>query len=315
MKKDIDVIAVGYPSLDRIIKIEEIPELFKTTNIINQSNSKVYYGGCSVNIAYTASKLGVKSALMMRVGRDFEESGYQNFLEKGKVNLEGVEKIEEDTTSNSYLIENTEGNHITLFYPGAMGSQYSVLMDETMIQRAKYGVITVGNLEYNLEFARLCNLNNVPIIFGMKCDFNVFHKDNLEKLLAQSAIIFMNKGEEIEIKRVLKLKDISQLLDGQYCKAIVITRGKNGSKVIFRHEDEVVVEQIKIVKPKKVVDTAGVGDSYMAGFIYGLEKGYTYKECAQFGATVASFIIEEIGCLSRVPIEEELVSRYRKHFL
>lgn len=312
--KDIDIISVGYPSLDRIIKAESTPELFKTTNIINKDNNKVYYGGCSVNIAYTASKLGVKTALMMSVGNDFEEVGYKAFLENVGIDLKGVTQIESDITSSCYLIENEVGNHITLFYPGAMKDIYKVEIDYDLIKRANYGVITVGSLQYNTKFANACNQENVPIIFGMKCDFKVFPKEILQDLLEKSSIIFMNEGESEEIKKVLEYKDIRELFNNKYCKALIITKGEKGSTVIYKENEQMQEDFIKAVKPNQVVDTVGVGDSYMAGFIYGLKQGYNYKKCAEFGATVASFIIEAMGGLNNVPTENQLLDRYRQNF-
>ncbi|GKX30218.1 adenosine kinase [Vallitalea longa] len=315
MTKDIDIIAVGYPSLDRIIKTEDSISIGKTSIIQNSDNSKIYYGGCNVNIAYTCAKLSLKSMLMMRVGNDFQSTGYRDFLQDIHICLDGIEVIEEDVTSNSYLIENDMGNHITLFYPGAMSDKYPVHIDEEIIKRAKYGVITVGNLEYNIAFAKACINENVPIIFGMKCDFKAFKEDALKYLLSSSTIIFMNEGEKKEIKKLFNLKDICDLFDNGRCKCLVITQGKNGSLILCKHNGKIMKETVPIAKPDKVTDTSGVGDSYIAGFIYGLVHKMSYMDCGKVGATVASFIIEEMGCLGNVPSEEQLKERYKLNFI
>lgn len=315
MTKDIDFIAVGYPSLDRIIKTGDSISIGKTSIIQNADNSKIYYGGCNVNIAYTCAKLSLKSMLMMRVGNDFESTGYRDFLHNVHICLDGVEVIDEDVTSNSYLIENNMGNHITLFYPGAMSDKYPIHIDKEIIKRAKYGVITVGNLKYNMAFAEACVKEDVPIIFGMKCDFDAFPKDSLKYLLNSSTIIFMNEGEKEEIKKLFGLHDICELFNNGRCKCLVITQGKNGSLIICNHNDTILKETVPIAKPDKVVDTSGVGDSYIAGFIYGLVNDMSYIDCGKTGATVASFIIEEMGCLGNVPTEEQLKERFDTNFI
>ncbi len=314
MVKDIDIIAVGYPSLDRIIKTKDTIEVGKTSIIQNADNSKVYYGGCNVNIAYTSAKLSIKSMLMMRVGHDFSSSGYEDFLKDVHICLDGVEVVVEDVTSNSYLIENSAGNHITLFYPGAMASKYPTHIDYSMIKRAKYGVITVGNLDYNMAFADACIHENVPIIFGMKCDFNAFSKDALKHMLNASSIIFMNEGEKEEIMTLFGLDDICDQLNNGCCKCLVITQGKEGSMILYKNENGVYQEKIPVAKPDKIVDTTGVGDSYIAGFIYGLIHNMSYVECGKMGATVASFILEDMGCLGNVPCEKKLQQRYYVNF-
>lgn len=314
MTKDIDIIAVGYPSLDRIIKTGDSISIGKTSIIQNADNSKIYYGGCNVNIAYTCAKLSLKSMLMMRVGNDFTSSGYEKFLKDVHICLDGVEVINEDVTSNTYLIENSMGNHITLFYPGAMSNKYAVSIDRDIIKRAKYGVITVGNLEYNMAFAEACVKEDVPIIFGMKCDFESFSSDALKQMLNASTIIFMNEGEKEEIKKLFNLDNIYDLFKNGRCKCLVITQGKDGSIILCKDHDKIVKEVIPIAKPDKVVDTTGVGDSYIAGFIYGLINNMSYMNCGKMGATVASFIIEDMGCLSNVPSENQLKERFDINF-
>lgn len=314
MLKDIDLIAVGYPSLDRIIKTSDNLSVGNTTIIQNSDNSKIYYGGCNVNIAYTCAKLSLSSMLMMRVGSDFESTGYKSFLQEANINLEGVEVINEDVTSNTYLIENASGNHITLFYPGAMSTRFKTTLDRDMIRRARYGVITVGNLEYNRAFAEACVEENVPIIFGMKCDFESFNRDTLKMLLSSASILFMNQGERIEIEKLFDLKDISELFNIGRCDCLVITQGKEGSLLMYKEQEDIVQKSVPVVIPNKIVDTSGVGDSYIAGFIYGLIKDKPYDECGRLGSTVASFIIEEMGCLTNSPDEARLEERYMNNF-
>lgn len=47
-----------------------------------------------------------------------------------------------------------------------------------------------------------------------------------------------------------------------------------------------------IVKAKQVVNTVGAGDSFIAGFLYGILNNYSVDECLKKGATVASSVVE-----------------------
>lgn len=311
--KNIDFTAVGYPSIDRIIKIDRDVCAGQTSIVINKDNFMQHYGGCNVNIAYLASRFGLKTGLMMNVGNDFESSGFKEFLLDGNVMLDGIKEINADITSCSYLIENPEGEHITLFYPGAMHTKYSVMLNEDVIKRSKYGVITVGNPEYNLEFAKLCKKNNVPMVFGMKCDFNSLNKNVLSELISGCEILVMNQGERKEIERIYHLDDITDILKNIITKIIIVTKGSDGSRIYFKQKGIRHVD-IPVAKPKKVVDTAGVGDAYLAGFLLGYSQGKTVEQCGRIGAVLSSFIIEKTGCLTNVPTIKELKERYRTNF-
>lgn len=54
-----DVLTSGYVSMDHIIKIDTPAKVGFTSLVTNQSNAQIFYGGCSVNIAYALCRLGM----------------------------------------------------------------------------------------------------------------------------------------------------------------------------------------------------------------------------------------------------------------
>jgi sugar/nucleoside kinase (ribokinase family) len=46
---------------------------------------------------------------------------------------------------------------------------------------------------------------------------------------------------------------------------------------------------------RKVVDTTGAGDAYVAGFLYGLANGKPLDECARLGTRCATGVIQKVG--------------------
>ena len=118
--KKYDVITSGYVSMDHMLKIRTPAVVGFTSLIENKTNSKIYYGGCSVNIAYALCRLGLKSMPILRVGDDYEEIGFKDFLINGNVPTDGITRVHNETTSVCYLIQDNNGEHITIFYPGAM---------------------------------------------------------------------------------------------------------------------------------------------------------------------------------------------------
>lgn len=312
--KDIDFIACGYPSIDRIIKLDSNPCICKTSTIMNDDNSVPYYGGCNVNIAYVGSKFGLNASLMMKVGRDFASSGYKGFLENGGVDLSGIEIVNEANTSSSYLVINPSGEHVTMFYPGAMDTKYKGSLNEDAVKRAKFGVITVGNPEYNIEFANLCKKNNVPLVFGMKCDFRAFTKEILNELMKSSEIVVMNEGEKAEIERIFNLESITELFKDSITKIIIVTKGSEGSEINYLENEEVKLISVPVAVPDRIVDTTGVGDAYLAGFLIGYVKGKNIEKCGRLGSVISSFVIEKMGCLTNIPNEADVLERYRVNY-
>ena len=71
-------------------------------------------------------------------------------------------------------------------------------------------------------------------------------------------------------------------------KIAVATFGEEGSLAY----DKDGFHKGKIVPAKEVVNTVGAGDSFIAGFLYGILSGWSVEECLQKGAEVASAVVQ-----------------------
>lgn len=307
----IDVLTSGYVSMDHIIKIDSPAKVGFTSLVTNKSNAKIFYGGCSVNIAYALSKLGMTSLPVLRVGGDYESNGFKKFLEDGNVPLDGITELPEEATSVCYLIQDTNNDHITIFYPGAMDGKYAGEMKDELFEDTKLGVITVAPREDNREFFNKCKKHNVPVVFGMKDDFDAFPEEFLKELLTESKIIFTNEVERAIIEEIYKFSDITELFEIGKVDIIVTTLGKDGSLCYVRTENGIEKKQIGICEVENVVDATGSGDAYMAGFMYGYLNGYEPEACCKLGSCLSYFVLQAEGCCTNMPTEQQLLDQLK----
>ena len=305
-----DVLTSGYVSMDHIIKIASPAKVGFTSLVTNKSNARIFYGGCSVNISYALSKLGMVSLPVLRVGGDWEENGFRAFLEEGGVPLDGITVFPEEATSVCYLLQDNNNDHITVFYPGAMDGKYAAPMNEELFQGTRLGVITVAPEKDNREFFSKCRENNVPVVFGMKDDFDAFPEEFLKELLTGSKIIFTNEVEREIIEKIYGFSDITELFGIGEADIIVTTLGKDGSICYIREENGIRQERIGICPVEQVVDATGSGDAYMAGFMYGYLNGYKPEQCCKLGGTLSSFVLQAEGCCTNVPDKEALLKKF-----
>ena len=308
-----DIITSGYVSLDRIIKTKTPVRYGYTSIVENSDNARIYYGGCSTNMAYLAAKLGLKALPIIRLGGDdYKETGFYRYLKSGGVCLDAVEFIPNESTSNCYLIADADNNHITIFYPGAMDGKYAGSMKDEFFEQTRMGVLTVGSYEDNEEFYSKCMKHSVPLVFGMKCDFDAFPQEFFKKVLFSSKIIFTNELERKEIECMFKLRAITELFEKGNADIIVTTLGKNGSVYFQKTREGIVSNTVKAAEFGKVKDTTGSGDAFTAGFLYGHLNGMNVEECCKSGSVLSSFVIEAVGCTENAPTLEELTERYKK---
>lgn len=306
-----EVLTSGYVSMDHIIKIDTPAKVGFTSIVKNRSNAQIFYGGCSVNIAYALCRLGVCAKPVLRVGGDYESNGFKKFLQEGSVPLDGITELPEEATSVCYLIQDNNNDHITIFYPGAMDGKYARPLADELFADVKLGVITVASRQDNEEFFAKCRKHKVPVVFGMKDDFNAFSEAFLKQLLQGSKIIFTNEVERKMIEDMYGLKDITEIFEIGEVEIIVNTLGREGSVCYIREGEKVRKEKIGICKVERVVDATGSGDAYMAGFIYGYLHGCQPEECCKLGGTLSSFILQAEGCCTNVPTERQLLEKVK----
>lgn len=306
MVQQYDVVGIGYPSLDYTIRLNAIPIVGQTAIITNSKSVEPFYGGCAVNITYLLSSFGKKCGVSMTVGKDFEKTGYKKFLENNHVSLEFVQENDRLNTSYTNLIMFPNGEHMTLFYPGPMTSELFEPYDFSKLE-TKYGLLSIGEINGNKQFLDTCIERNIPIIFSMKGDYNALDEEYLYKVFDHSELIFMNDSEFHQLNRYLP-KKVLEYLGNDHLKAIIVTGGDKGS-TIYSGEDDII---IPAYPDTNVVDTAGGGDAYIAGFLMRYLEQQDWQACGITGSSLASFIIEDYGCLTNVPTVAQLEEREKR---
>lgn len=311
--KKYDLITSGYVSMDRIIKIKTPARVGFTSLVENKTSADIQYGGCSANIAHNLCKLGRTALPVMRVGGDYEDIGFKAFLEGAGIPLDAVAVLPEERTSLCYLVQDNMGQHITLFYPGAMDGRYAAPLEDGLFQNAGLGLMTVGSRPDNELFFAACKRNRLPLVFSMKGDMDAFPADFLKELLDYCRIIFTNEVERDTIEATCG-GSLLEVLSRGGAEMVVTTLGEKGSRCYSKGPDGAIREDYVPIynSGQPPVDTTGSGDGYVAGFLYGYLNGKTPKECAMLGTVLSSFIIAKEGCCTGAPGQEQLEARYRE---
>ena len=158
----------------------------------------------------------------------------------------------------------------------------------------------------NRYFADQCKKHNVPIVFGMKDDFDAFPVEFLKELLTESTIIFTNEVERAIIEKLFGCDTIEELFKLGKVQILITTLGKDGSICYERTADGIKEHRIGVCKIDKIVDATGTGDAYMSGFLYGYLNGRPTEECLRLGTALSAFVIQAVGCCTNIPMPEAL---------
>lgn len=144
-------------------------------------------------------------------------------------------------------------------------------------------------LRHTIATAKQCGLK-IAIDLA---SFNVVAEnlDFLHEIVAEYVdILFANEDEAKaftgEQEPINALQAISEI-----CPLTIVKIGMRGA--LIKHGGEVV--HVGIMAAAKRVDTTGAGDFYAAGFLTGMCRGLSLRQCGTIGAIAAGQVIEVVG--------------------
>ena len=132
----------------------------------------------------------------------------------------------------------------------------------------------------------------IPMIFDPGQVVPIFPVANLIDSIKKTEILISNKYENEQIREKTGLSE-EELLES--VKSIIITKGAEGSELIYKDDKKTYHVNIPICEPNEIIDTTGAGDGYRAGILAGLSLDMTLLDSCRLGSVISSFVIETRG--------------------
>ncbi|MCR5403141.1 MAG: carbohydrate kinase family protein [Butyrivibrio sp.] len=279
-------------------------------------NIGMSFGGDALNEAVVLSGLGIDTELISLLGHDEASQAILRCLEKNKVDTSRTTICAEIPTGMNIVLVDDKGERSFITNPK---SSLRKLSKEHIIPH-------IQELHDIVSFASIFVSPKLTIADMMEI-FSAI-KEKPGRILVADMTTAKN-GETIEdIEPVLKYIDYlipnekeAYLLTGQRdlvksaecflehgAQSVIIKCGKDGCIYKSRSEEGA----ISAYAAAKVLDTTGAGDSFVAGFIYGLTKGWTLPECCRYGCAVSSVVVEHMGTQCVGDIVKESGLRFSK---
>jgi adenosine kinase len=286
------IIVCGSLAYDRIMDFPGhfsehiLPEKIHILNVCFQINGvKEKFGGTAGNIAYALRLMGEQPEISASIGRDYHT--YLEWFNKNEISSRMIRVVEDELTASAYITTDKADNQITGFNPGAM--KFTSKLDfDTLDPRNTLLIISPGNLEDMIEYARRCKSEGIDYIFDPGQSLPMLDANDLIEAIGGSRILICNDYELDLIANKTGLAKANLLsLTG----SIIVTLGDLGSQILNGEGNP----KIPAARPRTVKDPTGAGDSYRGGLISGLLHGKGLIDCALMGSVCASFSVEQYG--------------------
>ncbi len=295
------------------VSIDHDKEEYQST--VTADSRHQFFGGTAGNIAYNLGLLSIaKVSILGSVGNDFETLGYEDHIKKFKnVDLK-VDVYDNLFTAACFIVNDIKSNQMIIFHGGALDRCKDIDLREKISNPEEfvYAINSTQSIEAMTNFAAQLNDLQIPSIFDPGQVTPLFQRENLIDILKRSDILIGNNHEIRQIKERSGLAEESIL---EHVKAIIITKGSEGSELIYRDENNKIYKiNIPIATPMKIEDTTGAGDGYRAGILTGLVLNITILDSCRLGAIIGSFVVETTGAQTQIFNIEQVRKRFFNTF-
>lgn len=295
-----------------------------------------YLGGSSANLAAGLAKLGVRSAMLTRVGDEHMGRFVREELERLGVDVSQVRTDPERLTGLVILGIGSADDIPHIFFRERCADMGLIAadVDASFIASARLLAITgthlstettCGAVDAAIEHAAAngvavaLDIDYRPVLWGLgrQADGASRYAESesttrvLQRYLPHCDLV-IGTEEEIAIAGgstdlVTALRSIRAVSDA----AIVLKRGADGCIVfdgakIDSLEAGIHCEGI----PIEVFNTVGAGDAFLSGFLHAWLEGQPWESCGRRGNACGALVVARHGCTPAMPSRPEL-----EHFL
>lgn len=253
--------------------------------------SRMAPGGSAANSMRALATLGAPAGYIGKTGTDELASFYEKELGKAGVTPHLI-RVPGETGSSTVLIS-PDGERTMGTYLGPAATltademQAAIFRSYDCLYIEGYLIVNGSLLRGAMELAKQ---NGLRVALDL-ANFQVVRSngDLLHELVPQYVDVLFCNESEAETYTGRPAREAVKMLTREV-ETAVVTLGKDGA-LIGRGEEIVVVP----ATGGRPVDTTGAGDHFAAGFLYGLGRRASLRQCGAVGSLLAGYIIEVVG--------------------
>ncbi len=262
-------------------------------------------GGSAANTVACLASLGGSPAFIGKVHDDELGQLFKRDIGAAGVDFDTPTLNEGPVTGRSIVLVTPDAERSMFTYLGAAKKLSTADIDENIIKAAKiiymegYLWDTYSAQKAMIKACKLAHKHGRKVAFSLSDKSCVDrHRQEFKKIIKKYVdILFCN---EEEIKDLFEEQDLYHTLEliKSDIEIAAVTRSEKGSVVVNGR----TITFVEAEKVSDVVDSTGAGDSYAAGFLYGIIQERSLGTCAIIGSIAASEIISHYGARPEVSL-------------
>ncbi len=291
-----------------------------------------YLGGSSANVAFGCARLGLKSAMMTRVGNEQMGRFLLKTLKEEGCDISQIKMDKERMTALAILGIKDSQTFPLLFYRDNCADMAFCVedVDEQFLSNCKALHITGTHFSTPLVRAgsvhalQLAQKHDVRTIFDIDYRPVLWGVTNLsdgqardipsatvtkvmQEMLPYFDLVVGTKEEFCIAGGASDLMPALQEVRKHTRATLIVKLGPLGCVIITQEIPAHISEAYSIPSPKvEVLNVLGAGDAFLAGFLSGWLRGQNYEMCCRRANASGALVVSRHACAPAMPTQEEL---------
>jgi len=300
-----DIIVLGQLVADIVVRpVDGFPEIGAAHGV---DGIELRPGGCGLNTATVLKRLGLSSVgLVGKVGQDTFGKYLCSQIEIAGLDARGVVTDSDARTSSVIVMVSSSGDRSFLYAPGGNEALCLRDIDFELISESKVlhvaGIMKLTSLKTAEVLKRA---KEMGLVTSLDTDWDTSNRwlELIGPSLSYTDMLFSNIQEARSISRKETLDEIGDFFFGFGIKTLVVKMGERGS-YIKTTDNMLTLPAYKV----KVVDTTGAGDTFVAGFLAGYQKGWDLAGCAKLASACGALCVTGLGATAGIENLEDTLA-------
>jgi len=306
-----DAIAFGSATIDFFLESLQFGKKLTLPydSKIEVNQKMVSSGGGGTNVSVGLSRLGLKTAVVARLGQDQFAPLIIDQLRQENVWTKLLAIQPGEKTDSSTILVNSLGKKVILVSRGPTRLESGNIN----WNKLKSSYFHLASLEGNLKLAKKiinhAKTNNIKL-FWNPGSRELAQKDKLLPLLNKVQFLALNQKEAEELlNQKLEASSFWPKVFKLPVPLIAITQSQKGCYLVFPQEGKKI--HLKAVKTR-AMETTGAGDAFASGLIAGLFYQKTPKQAARWGLTNGASVVSHFGAKTGLLTKKEIKKWLKK---
>ncbi|MHB9035496.1 MAG: carbohydrate kinase family protein [Armatimonadota bacterium] len=300
-----DITCLGILVADVVGKpVDQLPERGKLSLV---DRMELHGGGCANNTGIDLAKIGIKTAVIGKVGNDGFGDFMVNSLEKNGVDASGVVRDDKVATSATMVMVHGDGERSFVHYIGANATMSESDINWDIVKNSKILHIAGSFLMPGFDGQPTANVLKKAMEMGVTTTLDTAwdSKGNWMKLLEPCLEYVDYAVPSIEEARMVTGKhdaaDVAKVLMDKGVKVVALKMGSEGC-YIKSADVEIRIPIYRV----NAVDANGAGDAFAAGFLAGVANGWDLERTGKFANATGAFCVTALGATTGIKDQETI---------